>query len=65
MRILENDIERDATPEEEEFFNTQLAAIAAMPKPLQEQINDVESQTLDIAEAVTSMFEMLLTGVNA
>lgn len=64
MKILDNSIERDATQEEEAYFQEQLELLASAPKPLGEQIEDVEQQVLDVAEAVTSMFETLL-GVTA
>ena len=48
----------------EEEMIAHIDAIPSPPKPYQEQIEDVEHQVLDVAEAVTSMFETLL-GVNA
>lgn len=63
MKIIENGVERDATKEEEKFFE-QLAS-QEIPPTMQEQIAIVEQQTLDIAEAVTSLYEtMLVAGVS-
>lgn len=63
MKIIENGVERDATKEEEKFFE-QLTS-QEIPPTLQEQIAIVEQQTLDIAEAVTSLYEtMLVAGVS-
>lgn len=64
MRIFDNDIERDATPEEEAYFQEQLEMIVALPKPIEDQISVIEQQTLDIAEAVVSLYETMTIGVD-
>lgn len=48
----------------EEELIAHINAIPAPAKSYQEQINSVEEQQLDIAEAVTSLYETMLTGVN-
>lgn len=63
MKIIENGVERDATNEEEEFF--EWLASQEIPLTTEERITEVKQQTLDIAEAVTSLYEtMLVAGVS-
>lgn len=63
MKIIENNIERDATLDEEEFFQEQLGTIIQLPKPLTNQIDELKQQQLDIAEAVVSLYETIALGV--
>lgn len=65
MKILENNIERDATPEEETFFQEQIEQIAKLPTSLDEEFEELKQQQLDIAEAVISLYETMAVGVDA
>ena len=65
MKILENNIERDATPEEETFFQEQIEQIAELPTSLDEEFEELKQQQLDIAEAVISLYETMAIGVGA
>lgn len=49
----------------EEEMIAHIDAIPSPPKPYQEQINEVDSRTLDIAEAVVSLYETMAVGVDA
>lgn len=49
----------------EEEMIAHIDAIPSPPKPYQEQIDEVDSRTLDVAEAVTSLYETMLVGVTA
>lgn len=48
---------REATSEELEAFERMAADFEQRPKTIQEQINEISSAQLDIAEALTSLYE--------
>ncbi len=59
-----NGIDVEITEEENAKYEAMAASIPPPSKPISAQVQEIEQQTLDIAEAVTSLYETMLTGVN-
>ena len=57
MIIQNNDGIRDATPDEESNIKALLELCPKDFKSVQEQIDEIRTSQLDIAEAVTSLYE--------
>lgn len=60
-----NGVDVEISEEENAKYEAMAAAIQPPEKSLSTQVKEVEQQTLDIAEAVTSLYEtMLVAGVS-
>ena len=60
-----NGTDVEITEEENAEYAALAAAIPPPSESYQKQIEDIEGQNLDIAEAVTSLYETMLAGVTA
>ena len=60
-----NGVDVEITEEENAKYEAMAAAIPPPSKPISAQVQEIEQQSLDIAIAVTSLYEtMLVAGVN-
>ena len=57
MIINVDGVNREATQEETALFMAELEQIKYQPKSIQEQVDELRNSQLDIAEALTSIYE--------
>ena len=60
-----NGVDVEITAEQNSEYEAMAAAVPPPETPVSAQIQSIEQQTLDIAEAVTSLYETMLAGVTA
>lgn len=60
-----NGVDVEITAEQNAEYEAMAAAVPPPETPISAQIQAIEQQTIDVAEAVTSLYETMLAGVTA